>query len=208
MSSETSLPWLVQNKPSAPIRRVETRLNSSKDNIIAKSFRLPTKTRLSIPLNFLFAFVFHRRTINLEMQNFSLENHHIMNARQPFCWWMTFKKVSNMFLPSPPKWLTWPLDVRGGVEYGLFYRFSLYWKNFFPNLSGVRIFSPTYNGVRFCSALYVMSDIFSVQDIFLPGIYLHAFFLSKSVCRTFFLKSLITSSKVKWSVPKIHKTFG
>ena len=72
----------------------------------------------------------------------------------------------------------------------------------------LEFFSPTYNGVRFCSALYVMSDIFSVQDTFLPGIYLHAFFLSKSVCRTFFLKSPITPSKVKWSAPKIHQTFG
>ena len=72
----------------------------------------------------------------------------------------------------------------------------------------LEFFSPTYNGVRFCSALYVMSDIFSVQDIFLPGIYLHAFFLSKSVCRTFSLKSPITSSKVKWSAPKMNQTFG
>ena len=57
VSSETSLPWLVQNKPSTPIRRVETRLNSSKDNFIAKSFRLSTKRKLSILLNFLFPFV-------------------------------------------------------------------------------------------------------------------------------------------------------
>ena len=57
VSSETSLPWLVQNKPSAPIRRVGTRLNSSKDNFIAKSFRLSTKRKLSILLNFLFPFV-------------------------------------------------------------------------------------------------------------------------------------------------------
>ena len=57
VSSETSLPWLVQNKPSAPIRRVETRLNSSKDNFIAKSFRLSTKRKLSILSNFLFLFV-------------------------------------------------------------------------------------------------------------------------------------------------------
>ena len=28
--------------------------------------------------------VFCRRIFNLKMQNFSLENHHIMNARQPF----------------------------------------------------------------------------------------------------------------------------
>ena len=30
------------------------------------------------------------------------------------------------------------------------------------------------------------------ERYFFPGIYLHAFFLSKSVCRTFFLKSPIT----------------
>ena len=56
---------------------------------------------------------------------------------------------------------------------------------------------------NFFSALYVMSNIF-----FSAGIYLHAFFLLKSVCRTFFLKSLITPSKVKWSAPKLHQTFG
>ena len=74
----------------------------------------------------------------------------------------------------------------------------------------LEIFSPTYNGVRFFLALYVMSDIFfqCSQDIFLPGIYQHAFFLSKSVCRTFCLKSPITPSKVKWSAPKIHEIFG
>ena len=43
--------------------------------------------------------------------------------------------------------------------------------------SGVRnFFSTTFNGVMF----------FSVQDIVFPGISLHAFFLSKSVCRIFF----------------------
>ena len=35
----------------------KTRLNSSKDNFIAKSFRLPTKRKLSILSNFLFLFV-------------------------------------------------------------------------------------------------------------------------------------------------------
>ena len=50
------LGWF-KKKSSAPIRRVETRLNSSKDNFIAKSFRLSTKRKLSILLNFLFPFV-------------------------------------------------------------------------------------------------------------------------------------------------------
>ena len=50
--------------------------------------------------------VFYRCIFNLEMQNFSLENHHMMNAHQPFCWWVTFTKVSYPFLPPPPKWLT------------------------------------------------------------------------------------------------------
>ena len=53
-----------------------------------------------------------------------------------------------------------------------------------------------------------MSDIFFGARYFFPGICVHALFLSKSVCRTFFLKSTITPSKVKWSAPKIHQTFG
>ena len=34
------------------------------------------------------------------------------------------------------------------------------------------------------------------------------FLLSKSVCKTFLLKSPINPSKVKWSTSKIHQTFG
>ena len=89
-------------------------------------------------------------------------------------------------------------------------------KNFLLNLSGVRNVSPTYNGVRFFFSIIRHEPyFFSVQGIFFPGIYLRqeppdllAFFLSKSVCRTFFLKSPINPSKVKWSAPKIHQTFG
>ena len=125
--------------------------------------------------------VFYRRIFSLEMQNFSLENHHMMNARQPFCWWMTFTKVSNPFLPSPPK-LTWPLDVCGGVGYGWFYWFSLsvffirHERYFFQ----CRMFFP-----RNLFACFFPPEI-SLQDIF-------------------FLKSSITPSKVKWSAPKIYQ---
>ena len=73
--------------------------------------------------------VFYRRIFNLEMQNFSLENHHLMNARQPLCWWMTSTEVSNQFLPPPPKWLTWPLDVCGGGGWEWF------WDNNFSQTS-------------------------------------------------------------------------
>ena len=140
VSSETSLSWLVQNKRGAPIRRVENKVEFLERQFHSEklSFVHKKETEHSFELS-LSICVFYRRIFNLEMQNFSLENHHMMNARQPFCWWMTFTKVSNPFLPSPPKWLTWPLDVCGGVG----------WKNFFPNLSGVRTFSQTYNGVRF-----------------------------------------------------------
>ena len=152
--------------------RSAVRLNSSKDNFIAKSFRLPTERKLSILLNFLFPFVSYRRIFNLEMQNFSLENHH-MNACQPFCWWITFTKVSNPFLPSPPKWLTWPLDDCGGVGCGWFYWFSLYWRRFFSQTSlELGIFSPTYNGVRFifqhCTSWAIF---FSVQDNLHPELF-------------------------------------
>ena len=73
----------------------------------------------------------------------------------------------------------------------------------------LEIFSPTHNGVRlFFQHCTSWAIFFSSQDIFLQGIYLHAFFFSKSVCRTFSLKSPITPSKVKWSAPKIQQTFG
>ena len=59
---------------------------------------------------------------------------------------------------------------------------DLVWGRIFSQTS-LEIFPPTYNGVRFFfSVLYIMSNIFSVQDIYFPGIiYLHAFILSKSV---------------------------
>ena len=134
---------LVQNKPSAPIRRVENKVEFLDRQFHSEKLLFVHKkeTEHSFELS-LSICVFYRRIFNLEMQNFSLENHHIMIARQPFCWWMTFTKVSNPFLPSPPKWLKWPLDVCGGVGYGWFYWFNLCWKNFFPNLSAVRNFFP------------------------------------------------------------------
>ena len=70
----------------------------------------------------------------------------------------------------------------------------------------LEMFSPTYNGVRFFSALYIMSDIFFSARYFSPSV--RAFFLSKSVCRTFFSEIIRNPSKVKWSAPKIHQTLG
>ena len=85
VSSETSLPWLVQNKPSAPIRRVENKVESLERQCHSKklSFVNKKETEHSFELS-LSICVFYRRIFNLEMQNFSLENHH-MNACQPFC---------------------------------------------------------------------------------------------------------------------------
>ena len=107
------------------------------------------------------------------MQNFSLENHHMMNARQPLCWWMTFTKVLNPFLPSPHKWLTWTLDVCGGVGYGWFYWFSL--KIFFQTSPELETFQRDWNNdvvFFFFSTLSIMSDIFFQCRIFqfFPGL--------------------------------------
>ena len=94
VSSETSLPWLVQNKPSAPIRRVENKVEflERQCHIEKRSFVYKEETELSFELSRSIC-VLYRRIFNLEMQNFSLENHRMMKARQPFCWWMTFTKV-------------------------------------------------------------------------------------------------------------------
>ena len=85
VSSETSLPWLVQNKLSAPIRRAQNKVeflqrqfHSEKLSFVHKK---ETEHSFQLPLSIC---VFYRRIFNLEMQNFSLQNHHIMNARQPF----------------------------------------------------------------------------------------------------------------------------
>ena len=73
----------------------------------------------------------------------------------------------------------------------------------------LEIFSPTYNGVRFFLSIVSHERyFFQCKMFFFRGIYLHAFFLSKSIRRTFFLQSPITPSKVKWPAPKIHQTFG
>ena len=76
---ETSLPWLVQNNPSEnKVEFLERQFHSEKLLFVhKKDTEHPFELSLSIC-------VFHRCTFNLEVQNFSLENRHIMNARQPF----------------------------------------------------------------------------------------------------------------------------
>ena len=138
----------------------KTRLNSSKHDFIAKRSRLSTKRNLSSFLNFFFPFVFHRGIFKLKMQNFGLENHHMMSST----------KVQNLLLPHPL--CGWPFDLSGGGAYGWF---SL-GKNVFPKPLEWEIFSQAYNGVRFVSALYTSCAIFfSVQIIIFPGISLQAF---------------------------------
>ena len=153
--------------------------------------------------------VFYRRIFHLEMQNFSLEDHQMMNARQPFCWWMTFTiKVSNPFLPSPSRWLSWPLDVCGGVGYGWFYWFSL--RIFSQTSPELEIFSPRYNSVRFFfNIIHHERYFFPLQDVFSQEFICMLFSSRNQPAGHFiFLKSPITPSKVKWSAPKIHQTFG
>ena len=86
VSSETSLPWLVQNKPSAPIRRVENKVEFFERQFHSEklSFVLKKETEHSFELSFSIC-VFYRRIFNIEIQNFSLENNYIMMARQQFC---------------------------------------------------------------------------------------------------------------------------
>ena len=72
VSSETSLPWLVQNKPSAPIRRVENKVEFLERQCHSEklSFVHKKETEHSFELS-LSICVFYRRIFNLKMQNFS-----------------------------------------------------------------------------------------------------------------------------------------
>ena len=80
MPSETSLPWLAQNKPSAPICLIEKKVEFLERQFHSEklSFVHKKETEHSFELS-LSICVFHRRILHLEMQNLSLENHHIMN---------------------------------------------------------------------------------------------------------------------------------
>ena len=81
VSSETSLPRLVQNSPRALIHR-----EKNKVEFLEKQFHsMSTKRNLSTLLNFLFPLVFYRRFSILKCKSLVLKNHHMMNARQPFC---------------------------------------------------------------------------------------------------------------------------
>ena len=118
-----------------------------------------------------------------------------MNERQPFCWWMTLTKVSKPASPPPPIWLTMWL-LRGGEGVWV--------------ISGVRIF---FTDIQQCkisvSALYTAWAVFlQCRILFFPVISLQAFSPQNPSAGYFFLKSPITPSKVKWSAPKIHQTFG
>ena len=85
VSSETPLPRLVQNNPSALIRREENKVEFLERQFHGEklSFVYKKETEHSFELS-LSICVFYRRIFNLEIQNFSLENHHMMNARQTF----------------------------------------------------------------------------------------------------------------------------
>ena len=66
VSSETSLPWLVQNKPSAPIRRVENKVGFLERQFHSEklSFVHKKETEHSIELS-LSVCVFYRHIFNL-----------------------------------------------------------------------------------------------------------------------------------------------
>ena len=79
---------------------------------------------------------------------------------------------------------------------------------FLPNLSG-EIFPPTYNGVRFffqhCTSwavFFFSAGYFSPRNLFA------CFFPLEISLQDIFSGITHNPSKVKWSAPKIHQTFG
>ena len=88
---------------------------------------------------------------------------------------------------------------------------DLVWVRIFSQTSQeLEIFSSTYIGVRFFFSQHYTSlaIFFSVQDIIFPRNLFACFFPVEVNVEDIFFKSTITPSKVKWSAPKIHQTFG
>ena len=202
VSSETSLPWLVQNKPSALIRREENKVEFLKRQFIGKSSGLSTKRNLIIILNVLFPFlsfigvfsILKCRTLVLKTTTWWTHARYFVDG---------WHKSASFPTPYVVDHLTFV--GKGGMD-------DLLWVRIFPQTSGVRNSFPDIIRCRiFFPALYryVMSDIlFQWRMLFLPGIFLQAFSPWNQSADNFFLKSPLTSSKVKLSAAKIHQTFA
>ena len=185
-------------KKTNKVEFLERQFHSEKLSFVRKK---ESKHLLEISLS---TCVFYRCIFNLEMENFSLENHHMMNARQPFCWRITSTKSVKFagFFPTPYVVAHLTFVVGRGGGYGWF---SL-GKNFFPKPLELDIFSLTYNGVRFFfSVIYVIREIFLSAGYYFSQVYPCKFFPPRNQSSGyFFLKSSITSSKVA----KIHQTLA
>ena len=85
MSSEASLSCLVPNNPSASIRRVENKVELLERQFHSEklSFVHKKETEHSFELT-LSICVFYWCIFGVEMQNFSLENHRMMNGASHF----------------------------------------------------------------------------------------------------------------------------
>ena len=84
VSSETSLPCCF--KTSQALRSVENKVKFLERQCHSEKLPFVHKKEKEHSFElFLSISVFYRRIFNLEMQNFSLENHHMMKAGHPFC---------------------------------------------------------------------------------------------------------------------------
>ena len=168
MSSETSLPWLVQNKPSAPIRRVENKVEFLERQFHSEklSFVHKKETEHSFELSLsICVFIGVFSILSAKLWSWKLPH----DERAPAILLMDdISRCQIGFFPHPLNGWQDHWTFEGEWVMGDFT--DLVWE--------------------FFSASYVMSDISFSAGYFFPGIYLLAFLLLKSVCRTFFfLKS-------------------
>ena len=84
MSSEASLSCLVPNNPSAPIPRVENKVELLERQFHSEKLSFVHKKETEHSFELTLSLLFYRCIFNLEMQNFSLENHHMMNGASHF----------------------------------------------------------------------------------------------------------------------------
>ena len=172
---------------------------------------MATKKKLSILLNFLFPFVSFIGVFSiLKCKTLVLKTTTSWSRASHFVDGWHLQRCQIRFFPHPLNgWHDhWAFVGEWGM--GDFTDLVCIGRIFSQTSLELEIFSPAYNGR--CTILFQhytsWAIFFLMQDIFLPGIHLHAFFLSKSVCKTFFSEITHNPSKVKWSAPKIHQTFG
>ena len=164
---------------SAPIRRVENKVKFHETQCHSEklSFVHKKETEHSFELS-LFICVFYRRIFKFECKTLVLKTTTWWTRASHFVDGWHLLRCQIRFFPHPLN--GWHDHWTFVGEWGMGDFTDLVWEFFPKPLWSYEFFSPRYNGVRFFSALYVISDIFFRAGYLFPRNLFACFYSSRN----------------------------